>query len=192
MPWCYRAFAAIAGGSARSTYQREYLRVKPGERVLDIGCGPADVLEVLPPECEYVGFDESDRYIEAARQRYRERGRFEVRRVSLDAAAALGRFDIAMANGVLHHLDDAGAHELLVIARAALGPGGRLVTLDGCYATGQSRIARYMLSRDRGRYVRTRPEYEALARAHFSDVRAHVRHDLMRVPYTHIIMECRP
>ncbi len=41
------------------------------------------------------------------------------------------------------------------LARAALRPGGRLVTADGCYLDGQSRIARLLLKMDRGRHVRT-------------------------------------
>jgi len=188
----YRAFAGVAGGDARSTYQREYLRARAGERVLDIGCGPADILEVLPRGCAYVGFDSSPEYIEAARRRYGERGRFELRRITSATLKEFEGFDLVMANGVLHHLDDDDAHELFEIARVALRPEGRLMTLDGCYAPRQSAIARYLLSRDRGRFVRAEPEYEALARAHFSSVTAHLRHDLMRIPYTHLILECRP
>jgi len=191
VPIFYRAFGRLVNGDARAIYQREYLRVKPGERVLDIGCGPADMLEVLP-NVTYVGFDGSAEYIEAARRRYGERGRFELRRITPGSLSEFEGFDLVMANGVLHHLDDAGAHELFEIARAALRPEGRLVTLDGCYTSRQSAIARYLLSRDRGRFVRTAPDYEALARSHFPSVIAHLRHDLLRIPYTHLILECRP
>lgn len=192
VPVFYRAFARLVNGDARTIYQREYLRVKPGERVLDIGCGPADVLEVLPPDITYVGFDASAEYIEAARRRYGARGRFEQRRITPASLKDFEGFDLVMANGVLHHLDDAAAHELFEIARVALRPAGRLVTLDGCYSSRQSTIARYLLSRDRGQFVRTASEYEALARSHFPKVIANMRHDLLRIPYTHLILECRP
>src|SRR5262245_64697948 len=75
LPAFYRAFGRLIGGSARETYVREYLRPVAGERVLDIGCGPGDILAFLPP-VRYVGVDLSANYIAAARARYGTRGEF--------------------------------------------------------------------------------------------------------------------
>jgi hypothetical protein len=47
-----------------------------------------------------------------------------------------------------------------------------------------------MLAKDRGKFVRTRDEYLRLASTRFSKVEPHLRHDLLRVPYTHLIMRC--
>lgn len=179
------------GGNARAQYAQEYLRARPGERILDIGCGTAEILDYLPAGVHYIGFDLSADYIAAARARYGDRGRFHNEPVDVALAGRLGSIDLAMANGVLHHLDDAGAHALFELARKVLAPGGRLVTLDGCFVAGQSRIARFLLSRDRGRFVRTEDEYLRIARASFGSVTHGVRHDLLRIPYTLIIMECR-
>ena len=49
---------------------------------------------------------------------------------------------------------------------------------------------RLALGLDRGRFVRDRQQYEDLARAHFTVLTSHLRHDLLRIPYTHLIMEC--
>lgn len=190
VPHLYRAFAGLVGGNARSIYQRDHLRAKRGERILDIGCGPGDVLEVLPEGCEYVGFDANPDYIEAARRRFGSRGRFEVRYVTPQVVKEFEDFDLVMANGVLHHLDDNSAHQLFEIAKTALRKGGRLVTLDGCYVPGQSAIARYLLEHDRGQYIRNASEYQALAREHFGKITSHLRDDLMRIPYTHLVLEC--
>src|SRR5205823_7002829 len=94
------------------------------------------------------------------------------------------------ATGVLHHLDDKEAIDLFQVARAALKPGGKLITFDGCFCEGQSRIARYLLERDRGKFVRTAEAYVALARKAFENVEVTLRHDLLRLPYSHIIMKC--
>ena len=101
-----------------------------------------------------------------------------------------GTFDLVMAIGVIHHLNDAQAAKLFELARRVLRPGGRLVTFDGCYVPRQSRIARWMLAHDRGRFVRTQEEYLRLASAHFSKVESQIRHDLLRIPYTHLILRC--
>jgi SAM-dependent methyltransferase len=190
LPVMYRAWVRAIGGNARETYVREYLRPEPGERVLDVGCGPGDVLAYLP-ELTYIGVDLSEKYVAAARNRFGTRGEFRCQDVSELAVQEPASFDLVMANGLLHHLDDATAAHLMDVAARALKPGGRLVTLDGCRVPGQSRFARFMLNMDRGKFVRHEAGYVGLARARFSRVESHVRHDLMRLPYTHIILVCR-
>lgn len=192
LPAAYKAFSSLVGAEhSRRVYVDQYVRPKPGDRVLDIGCGPGELLEFMP-HVEYFGFDLSPAYIESARRRYGDRGRFYCQRVS-EASAFVqnaGSYDVALASGVLHHLDDREALELFGIAHRALRPGGRLVTYDGAYVPGQSKMAAYLLSKDRGRHVRPAERYGELARSVFSEVRAAIRHDLLRIPYTHVILEC--
>jgi hypothetical protein len=54
----------------------------------------------------------------------------------------------------------------------------------------QSRAAKYLLSRDRGQFVRDEKGYTGLAKTRFDEVRVSIRHDLLHIPYTHIILEC--
>jgi predicted TPR repeat methyltransferase len=143
------------------------------------------------PLVDYVGFDMSARYIRAAQRRYSDRGRFECKKVTRDAIDDIGGFDLVLATGVLHHLTDAEAIELFALADASMKSTGRLVTFDGCFVAEQSRLSRYIVARDRGQYVRTNWEYERLARAVFQNVKATVRHDLLNIPYAHLILECR-
>ena len=92
---------------------------------------------------------------------------------------------------MLHHLDDDESVTLFREAKAALCPGGLVVTIDPCYAEGQSKVAAAIISRDRGQNIRTPAEYVALARNVFDDVQLDVRHDLLRVPYSHAVITCR-
>src|SRR5690606_18166086 len=103
----------------------------------------------------------SAEYVIASRDRYGERGEFRVGGIEA-LRAEDGPFERAVALGVLHHLDDAEARALLAGARAALAPGGWLVTIDGCFAPGQHPLARHLLRQDRGRHVRDREGYVAL------------------------------
>ena len=52
-------------------------------------------------------------------------------------------------------------------------------------------MARWFLARDRGKNVRTEAEYLRLARQSYADVTPSLRHDLFRIPYTILILECR-
>jgi SAM-dependent methyltransferase len=189
-PGVYSLFRRLVGrDTARSIYAREHLRLERGQRVLDLGCGPGDIVQFLPA-VDYVGYDINPAYIERARRRFGDRGAFFCAPLGNELKIADQTFDVVIAHGVLHHLDDEAARALFRIARRALRPGGRLVTFDGCYAEGQPALARLALALDRGRHVRSREAYERLARSAFDEVRSFVRHDLIRIPYTHLIMEC--
>lgn len=186
----YRAFADVVGAEPfRQRLVRDYIRTKPGDRVLDIGCGPADWLEVLS-DVEYVGLDFNPEYIEAARLKYGNRGTFEVASVSEDLVGKYRDFDIVLAMGVMHHLNDDEAYSLARLAASALRPGGHFVTLDGLLYKEQSALERYIVLRDRGRYVRPKAEYEKLASRYFGRIDSEVHRGQLRIPYTHLTMVC--
>jgi SAM-dependent methyltransferase len=191
LPAGYRLFRWVVGGeSAWKIYLAEHVTPAAGDKILDIGCGPADILNYLP-EVHYTGLDISPEYICAAKERFGSRGRFFCGDLGLASIEEeQGSFNMVLATGVVHHLDDVQAAKLFALARRALCPAGRLVTCDGCYELQQSRIARWMLAHDRGKFVRTREEYLRLASTHFSKVDLRLRHDLLQIPYTHLIMRC--
>ncbi|HEL2978984.1 TPA: class I SAM-dependent methyltransferase [Stenotrophomonas maltophilia] len=177
---------------SRARLIRDHIRPRTGDRILDIGCGTGELFSQMPGGLHYVGFDLSEAYIQAARQRFGGRARFECMDVA-DYQLAGGeqqQADLVLAIGILHHLDDDRARALMRTARAALKPGGRFISLDGAYVEGQSAIAHALIARDRGQSIRTPDAYRALAEAEFSTVSGRVRGDMLYVPYTHYIMEC--
>ncbi len=190
VPALYRLLNHLIGGPpGRDAFARDHIRAKEGHRILDMGCGPADIVPHLP-RVEYVGFDLNPEYIATATKNYGDRGRFYCQKVSEETIGNHRDCDVVLAIAILHHLDDGEAEHLFRLADASLKPGGRLVTLDCCYQDGQSPVARFLISRDRGEHVREESGYVALAKRVFPNVKATVRHDLMRIPYTHVILEC--
>jgi SAM-dependent methyltransferase len=188
----YNLFQSIVGAKSM---QREivhtYLRPWAGARLLDIGCGTGAILDHVS-DVTYVGLDLSKNYIDTAQARYGGRATF----YACDAAELATRvdssFDLILACGLLHHLDDGPAKTLLADARKLMTTSGRLVTVDGSWVAGQSPIARFLLSRDRGRNIRPPEAYAALARESFRHVKVSVRHDVLRVPFTLCFLECSP
>ncbi|XIA64130.1 class I SAM-dependent methyltransferase [Bradyrhizobium sp. TZ2] len=188
LPGFYQVLqSGLAGPNAHKNLVETIIRPKLGDRILDLGSGGSAVLEFMP-DVDYVGVDANPRHIEAAQAKYGKRGRFVVG----DAASVpdLGQdYDLVLMLGLLHHLSDEQARSALAIAAKVLKPEGRVFTLDPCWSKGQHWIARFLIGRDSGRMVRDETGYQHLARASFADVHSVVRHDLLRVPYTHCILD---
>lgn len=188
-PLVYDALQKLAGARRmRRELAACFIRAEDGDRILDVGCGTAGILEALP-NVEYVGFDINGRYIAAARARYGHRGQFICGEARKDMLEALPRFDLVLAIGLLHHLTDEDAAAFFDTARGALRPGGRVVSIDPVFFRGQNQIVRFLIARDRGQHVRTENAYRALAQATFSDVRCDLRHQRW-IPYSQLIMDC--
>ena len=188
-PWVYDVFQDIMGAKkVRMDLVHQHILAKEGFRILDIGCGTARILDYLP-EVEYYGFDPSQRYIDEAVQRYGSRGKFHCSMLEQAKVSDLGPFDVVIATGLLHHLDDKQAIQLLNLAQSALKPGGRLVTNDPCNDTVQNPISRFLVNRDRGQNVRTPSDYSTLAKSVFPSTSAHVKHWAL-IPYTRCTMVC--
>jgi SAM-dependent methyltransferase len=187
--WAYQSFWHAIGGDERNrALLRDYVRPASGDRVLDIGCGPGTMVPYLQ-DAEYVGLDVSAEYVEKARRRFPQ-ARFICQSVGEYDRVEPNNFDVVLALGVLHHLDDNEALTLFQIARDAMKPGARLVTLDGVWTDDQSQVVKYLLSHDRGHFVRSEAGYRELAARVFSKIESSVRHDLLRIPYTVVILTC--
>lgn len=191
IPAVYRAFGRVLSSRAAwLRFMHGTIRPNAGDAILDIGCGTADILADLPPDVTYVGIDVNPEYIAAAQDRWGRRGTFRPMSVDDMEPGMFPPFDIALAIGVLHHLDDHQVAALFPMIARVLRPGGRLVSLDPCHTRPQSRFARFVISFDRGRNVRTPDQYAAFAGTAFSRVSATVLRDLLRIPYAHAVLEC--
>lgn len=188
----YDLLQALLGASRiRRVLVSDFLRPREGQRVLDIGCGTAEILEFMPA-VEYVGFDPNPDYVAKARKRAGVGAQVVCDRVSDVSLSQHPPFDLVVALFVLHHLDEAEARQLFTTAVRHLAPGGLLLTADPAFVPGQSPIARFLISRDRGAFVRDEGGYRALAAASgVTPVESTVRHDLLTVPYSHCILTYR-
>lgn len=165
----------------------EALDARPGDKVLDIGCGPAYYFDALPP-CEYYGFDTDSRRIELARTKYGSRGIFRDEPFVEKHAQEYGPFDKVLLLGLLHHVDDEVAADLLDLIARSLRPNGRVVALETAFFDGQSKLARLIAKNDQGDFVRTLKAYDKLVGASFGKVQSRTVGDTWRMPASHYMM----
>ena len=190
MPSIYDSFQNLMGATRiRHEIVRDSIRPNPGMHLLDIGCGTAEIVGFLPEDIKYWGYDISARYIDAAKKKFGGRGHFHCRLLDQQQIERLPKFDIVMAFGVLHHLNDSEARNFFELANRALRPDGRVLTIDACFAQHQNPIARFLISQDRGQNVRTADGYRALPKTSFNVIDGQLRHRSW-IPYTHWVMEC--
>jgi SAM-dependent methyltransferase len=189
VPRAYEAWSRLVGGArGRSLLLRDYVRLQPGARILDLGCGPGELLDHLG-DVHYVGIDVSDAYVARAVRAFGERAEFRVGDAT-ELEDDLRGFDVVLAFGVIHHLDGLEASQLLKGANEALGPNGRFVSVDPVMISDDRAAARLLVSWDRGEHVRGSADYKRLAQSVFEQVRCDIRRDLLRIPYTHCVLEC--
>ena len=117
------------------------LRLRPGSRLLDLGCGPCGPLTFVLREtgCRGTGVDRSRVALESGRRRAEEAGVGEAmtaREADLDAVLPFddASFDAAMALDILLHVED--RERFFADAARVVVPGGRFLFTDAAVLAG--------------------------------------------------------
>lgn len=134
-PVVARVFFGFRGPSAVEEKQLtvDMLEVSPGDRVIDVGCGPGNYTKDLAEASGsglVVGIDASEAMVAAAARRS---GRANSAYLRADACAlpfADGTFDAACSVGVIHLIEEP-MRALEEIVRV-LAPGGRMALVATC------------------------------------------------------------
>jgi SAM-dependent methyltransferase len=171
----------IGDARRRRRLVRAALGAAPGERILDVGCGPgfycAELVEEVGTEGSVLGLDSSPQMLALAARRCA--GHDNVEFAEADATALTvedGGFDAALCVQVLEYMPDLAA--VLAELHRALRPGGRVVIWDVDWATGSwhsadpERMQRVLEAWDEHLVHRTLPRTlaPAMRAAGFADV----------------------
>jgi 2-polyprenyl-3-methyl-5-hydroxy-6-metoxy-1,4-benzoquinol methylase len=111
-PWIYNLVQFVAGAKMyRNTMVKDFIKPFDGCKILDIGCGTGEYVNHVYDYCstfEYYGFDGEGIYIDYAKQLFRDKPNvhFYHKILTEEGLKEFNNFDIVIATGVMHHLDD--------------------------------------------------------------------------------------
>ena len=149
--------------------------IKPGEVVVDVGCGPAYYFDRLPQPLVYHGFDTDQKYVEWAREKFGAARHLPRRRLRRRGGGRGARHPTwCCCSGLLHHLSDEDSRNLLELCaehprpRRSGGHGGHRVRPRPGEAVALD-------VGERPRRVRARPRRFRGARRALLRVRSHAR-----------------
>lgn len=196
IPALYAGFQAALGATgARRRIRDELLPDIAGKRILEIGCGPGTWAPLLHAAESYTGVDWNPGHIARAQAAHGSPTR---RFICGDIADPLvlgadATFDVVMAMGILHHLDDPTALGVIerIAGRLTGSAGGRFVGVEPVFHERQHPFAAWMKRRDSGQDIRTEEGYRALLAQGFGQVEIRVVTNYLRVPYSHCLLTGR-
>jgi ubiquinone/menaquinone biosynthesis C-methylase UbiE len=139
----------LLGGDAARALLIEQATLRPGQRVLDVGCGTGSLLVQIKrryPSIEIVGLDPDPRALGRARRK----GVRAALSLQLDQGFADelpyadASFDRVMSSFMFHHLEEVDRSRMLREVRRVLKPGARLHLMDFVKADSLSGAHRWM------------------------------------------------
>jgi 2-polyprenyl-3-methyl-5-hydroxy-6-metoxy-1,4-benzoquinol methylase len=158
--------------------------------VLDIGCGPADILKSLD-NVTYYGYDINESYINFAKKKYKnKKPKLFCKKFSKKELKKLPKFDIILLSGLIHHLSDQESKQLLVLCKKILKKEGKLITIDPILIKNQNPIARLLVKLDRGLNVRNKNNYLKLFKKYFKSCSNKIYIQKF-IPYTMFVTCCK-
>ncbi len=130
------ALLSFGRASALRRKTVELADIAPGDRILDVGCGPGRLAllagTLAGPAGEVCGIDPAPEMVELARQKAARADmgvRFEVGVIEA-LSYPNDHFDVVLSSLMLHHLPDELKRRGLAEVRRVLKPAGRFVAVD--------------------------------------------------------------
>lgn len=188
----YNFWQLITGSEkAKKKIILEYVSPFPKAKILDIGCGTGAMINYINEklDIDYVGYDINEKYIEFAKNKHPNKGRFYCTSVS-EAKLIERNFDIVAALAIVHHLNLNESENLFKLAKQSLKPGGYFLLAEPVWTDSQSRFEKYLMSKDRGQNIRTEKQYLEMAKKEFSNVECQIVPGLFSIPWTTCILKC--
>jgi SAM-dependent methyltransferase len=152
-------------------YVSNIINHKENQKILEIACGPALILDYLQPG-PYIGVDLNKAHLDYAKKKYAKRTNTTF--INADILTfdfeKFGKFDKILLLGFMHHLSDYDLKKILNIIPALINNNNKdsaVITFDPVY-TKSHFISNKLCDLDQGRYVRFADHYRSILSEFFN------------------------
>ncbi len=193
LPICYDMFQSAVGSvSFRTKFVRQNIASYRFSNVLDIGCGTASTIGLIPDNVQYVGIDTSEEYLNKAKNRARD-----LKTTLINSSIAddswVGQTDLkgetlSLALGIFHHINDSELASTLKNLSQSLAEGSKIVSLDPIIDNETTRLASWFARNDRGKYLRAAETYHDFFHEAGFALKHEIKRNEFRIPYDLILM----
>jgi len=174
-------------------YSREFLDTirmaiapMPRSKLLDAPCGTDALYNICLP-CSYYGLDIDEDRVADCIQHF-PKGRFSVANAS-NTKFSDAFFDIILASGLFHHVDDQLAHDILEEFRRVLKISGKIIIVEAIWPRNRFNLVGWVGRKmDQGDFVRHSKQYFDIFNKHF-EITKYTFHK--RLGFDYIIIELR-
>jgi SAM-dependent methyltransferase len=151
---------------------------------LDIGCGTASTVDLLPASANYIGVDISEKYLVKARQKRSDliliNG--DISKKDWVSKTNLEKSTMCIALGIYHHLDDYQLNLMLDNCLSVLPSGSQIFSMDPLVSSTSTKLAKWFAKNDRGKFVRAPEEIEPFFTSKGIQVEFQAKTNQMRIP----------
>lgn len=148
------------GKNSPNEYLLEQIKLKEGDRILDVGCGTG--VHAIFSE-KYTGIDVNKEYIEYTKKNHQ--GAFLVMDVA-NLEFPEDNFDYVFSISLFHHINDAQVEKAISEMKRVCKKGGRILVLDAVFPSRFNFLGYLLFKLDRGKHTRTFDKLEELLLRH--------------------------
>lgn len=187
----YLLIQKIMGGTNAREKIIKINKIKKNCNILDVGCGPAYVLDFLKNKSsKYFGYDTEINHIKYAKKKFPHKDyHFFCKKFNINELNKLPKFDYVFLFGIIHHLNNTELKKIIFLIKKILKKNGKLLILDNILIKKQNIIARALIKLDKGNYIRNLSDYEFFLKNNFNKFSYSIINQKF-IPYTWFISVC--
>lgn len=187
----YLLIQKIMGGTTAREKIIKINKIKKNCNILDVGCGPAYVLDFLKNKSlKYFGYDTEINHIKYAKKKFSHKDyHFFCKKFNISELNKLPKFDYVFLFGIIHHLNNTELKKIIFLIKKILKKNGKLLILDNILIKKQNIIARALIKLDKGNYIRNLSDYECFLKNNFNKFSYSIINQKF-IPYTWFTSVC--